>query len=117
MATSTVTLHNPKTASAAVLIAVFLCGSVAGALLMSVTGVHKTLHGRATWGESRPVILEHWKKELDLSPKQTEQLESILDDFSKYYDNVLADGKTRVMGILDDRQKRKFDELLKNSTP
>ncbi len=61
--------------------------------------------------------LEKWKRELNLSDTQTQQLEVILDDFSKYYDNVLADGKTRVLQLLDDNQKRKFEQMLKNSHP
>ena len=36
----------------------------------------------------------------------------ILDDVAKYYDNVLSDGQTRVMQILDDKQKEKFQRML-----
>jgi len=36
----------------------------------------------------------------------------ILDDFGVYYRNVLSDGKARILRILNDDQKRKFDRLL-----
>ena len=52
------------------------------------------------------------KKELDLTPVQVEQMETILDDFAKYYTTVLSDGKSRIMQILNDDQKKKFERLL-----
>jgi hypothetical protein len=39
-------------------------------------------------------------------------MESILDDFSTYYRNVVADGKSRIMQILNDDQRRKFEQML-----
>jgi len=56
--------------------------------------------------------LQHLRKDLDLSEEQTRQLAMILDDVAKYYDNVLSDGQTRVMQILDEKQKAKFQKLL-----
>lgn len=56
--------------------------------------------------------LQHLRKDLDLTDEQTRQLSMILDDVAKYYDNVLSDGQTRVMQILDDKQKAKFQKLL-----
>ena len=37
---------------------------------------------------------------------------SILDDFGVYYRNVLSDGKARILRILNEDQKRKFEKLL-----
>ena len=108
----------PSAASSAILplILVFLCGVTVGALTMSL-GIHRTLHRIPTWSESsKPVTLERWKKELNLTDEQTRQMETILDDFSKYYDNVLADGNTRILQILNDEQKKKFEQMLKGVT-
>jgi DNA-directed RNA polymerase sigma subunit (sigma70/sigma32) len=52
------------------------------------------------------------KKELDLTPVQVEQMETILDDFAKYYTTVLSDGKSRILQILNDDQKKKFEKML-----
>ena len=56
------------------------------------------------------ISLQEWKQ-LDLTEEQTRQLMSILDDFSHFYDNLLADGNTRVLRILTPEQRRKFDQL------
>jgi hypothetical protein len=89
---------------------IFLCGAVSGALLMNLKS-----HTRDTakYGHfDGKFELDHLHKELDLTDEQTRQLSMILDDVAKYYDNVLSDGQTRVMQILDDKQKEKFQKLL-----
>ena len=40
-------------------------------------------------------------------------MESILDDFAKYYQTVLSDGRARIFNILTDEQKVKFEKMLK----
>lgn len=92
---------------------VFLCGVVLGAVLMSVSG-HASLHGAAPAAAGLSMSVPEWKERLDLSDPQTEQLKSILDDFSHYYDNVLADGNSRIMQILNEEQKRKFQRMLED---
>ena len=83
-----------------------------GALAMNMR-VHARMHPPPFWTvEGKAVYVERMKKELDLTPVQTGQLETILDDFAKYYRTVLSDGKTRIMQILTDDQKQKFDRLL-----
>ncbi|MGE5646431.1 MAG: hypothetical protein ACM336_11630 [Acidobacteriota bacterium] len=115
--------RNPRILST--LLVVFLCGASAGALVMAM-GVHRWMHGgsmptaQAAWKESgKDVTLQRFKRELDLTPAQTEQLETVLDDFFTYYhtlqaqlDDVRASGKQRMMRILDERQKKKFDRLI-----
>lgn len=89
---------------------IFLCGAVSGALLMNLKS-----HARDTVGHGHfdgRFELDHLHQELDLTDEQTRQLSMILDDVAKYYDNVLSDGQTRVMQILDDKQKEKFQKLL-----
>lgn len=114
MPAAAVLTHNPKTTVAATLISVFLCGAIAGAVAMNLVDPHHP--SRLVWISGKRPDINEWKRELNLTDVQTRQLEVILDDFSKYYDNVLADGKTRVLQLLDEDQKRKFNEMLtKNS--
>ncbi len=99
---------------------VFLCGLVAGMLTMSL-GLHHLLHPSqpSTLKETDKDALDRFKKELDLTPAQTEQIEAILDDFFTYYhtlqaqlDDVRASGKQRIVRVLDEKQKRKFEKLM-----
>jgi Spy/CpxP family protein refolding chaperone len=106
------TLQNPKTGILFTLFLVFLVGAVVGALAMNF-GVHKGLHRAAFWTDpGKDISLHRLQKELDLTPEQTEQLKTALDDFSRYYQDVLATGKTSIYKILNDEQKRKFDRLM-----
>lgn len=79
-------------------------------------GIHDIMHRpAAAWTEDgHRMTLDKWKKELSLSDDQVRQIETVLDDFSKYYDNVLADGNTRILQILDERQRTKFERMLKD---
>jgi hypothetical protein len=104
--------QTTSAASAALpVILVFLCGVSVGALGMSL-GLHRWMHPDL-YAPKKEITLNRWKHELDLNSRQTEQLELILDDFSKLYDNVVADGNTRILQILDERQKQKFEKMLK----
>jgi hypothetical protein len=90
---------------------VFLCGALLGAVVMSFSG-HSGLHGTPPSATGLSMSLPEWKERLDLTDQQTEQLQSVLDDFSHYYDNVLADGNSRIMQILNDDQRRKFERMI-----
>jgi Spy/CpxP family protein refolding chaperone len=103
----------PKSAKTTLCISfalIFLCGAVSGALLMNLRNHpgRVVVHGMF----SSHSEVERLHKALDLTDEQTRQLQMILDDVAKYYDNVLSDGQTRVMQILDDKQKEKFQHLL-----
>ena len=75
---------------------------------------HTSLHPRPFWdNSSKAEYLKMVTRELDLSPTQRAQMESILDDFAKYYQTVLSDGKARIFNILNDEQKAKFEKLLR----
>jgi uncharacterized membrane protein len=91
---------------------VFLCGAVLGAVVMSFSG-HASLHGTPPVATGLSMSVREWKEELNLTDQQTVQLTSILDDFSHYYDNVLADGNSRIIQILNPDQRRKFEQMLK----
>lgn len=99
---------------------VFLSGVIVGALVMRV-GVHDVLHKPAPyWQEGgKEISLQRLTQELSLTPPQAQQLEIILDDFVMYVqtlqgqmDEVRATGKNRILRILDDEQKRKFERML-----
>ncbi len=89
---------------------VFLCGCLSGALAMTFW-FHPGIHDSKARGMSMSVA--EWNAELDLTEEQSRQLKSILDDFARYYENLLADGNTRVLQILTPEQRIKFTKLLK----
>jgi hypothetical protein len=105
-------IQSPRTAFAATIVLVFLSGVVVGAVAMNF-GVHKGLHRAAFWTQpGKEISIVRLQKELDLTPAQTEQLKTLLDDFAHYYQAVLANGKGSIYKILNEEQKRKFDRLL-----
>ena len=107
-------IQSPKTKMLGALLLVFLCGMVVGALGMNL-GVHRSFHRSPEISKhvDTSMTLQKWKRELNLTDSQMSQIESILDDFSTYYDTVLADGKTRILKILDEPQRKKFEQMLK----
>lgn len=117
--TDTSALPRPAEKVAIVsMILVFLCGAVAGAVVMSVSG-HAGMHGvtHSNTPSSPSMAIEEWRKQLDLTDEQTTELTSILDDFSHYYDNVLSDGNSRIVQILNPEQRKKFDRMLRDHNP
>ena len=105
---------DPKLASITIFALVFLCGAAAGALAMNLGHTH--LHQPAfDMQAGRTLYFERLQKELDLTPAQTEQLQSILGDFWQYYRTVLSDSKARVEQVLNAEQRRKFDRLLEEA--
>jgi len=55
---------------------------------------------------------EKLQKELNLTPEQADQMQSILNDMWQYYRTVLSDSKTRVEQVLTQEQRVKFEHLL-----
>jgi uncharacterized membrane protein len=107
-------VRSAKTTSAVALILVFLVGGVAGALVMDfwVHNPSRAVVSSFDTPAGKAAYFEHIKKELDLTPAQTEQMESVLNDFWQYYRTVLSDSKQRVEQILDADQRKKFDKML-----
>jgi Spy/CpxP family protein refolding chaperone len=100
--------QNPRIIT--LLVLVFLAGACTGALSMR-SGLHQRMHG----GE---LSYEQLKTELKLTPKQAEQIKTILDDFYHYNQDIQAQiedfratGKNQIRSILDDGQKKVFDKL------
>lgn len=108
---------------------VFLAGAVSGALLMNVTE-HFWLHPQ---GHAIPAAVmrqpseqhhyvEQFKKELNLSDAQARQVEGILDETVRQYHDlrsfsyhVREDGIARIRAILDDNQRKRFDDITRRA--
>jgi hypothetical protein len=99
---------------------VFLCGAMSGALWMKMTSVAAAPPAAPAWNKGgKEVTVERFKRELNLNAKQTAELELVLDDFMKYYqtlqeqmDDVRGSGKQRILSVLDDSQKERFQKLM-----
>jgi hypothetical protein len=63
----------------------------------------------------KALYFERLQKELDLTPAQSEQMQSILNDFWQYYRTVLSDSRARVEQILTPAQKVKFERILQEA--
>jgi hypothetical protein len=110
--------QNPRVLTTLVL--VFLTGAMAGAITMRA-GLHDRMHRNTFtyWRDGRNEFsYDMLKKELDLTPDQSERLKTILDDFVKYHEDlqaqiedVRATGKNRIMQMLDARQRQRFEKL------
>jgi len=77
------------------LLCVFLAGAATGAVTMRFGFPPERHKPGLAWNEAgREITLQKFKKELDLSPHQTEEMERILDDFMTYYQYAQARWKT-----------------------
>ena len=119
---------NPKVIGTLVL--VFLAGGAVGALTMQM-GLHEKLH-RTVSAASAPVrkaptndaLVQRFKTELNLSGDQTDKIAMVLEDYRQYYqsledqlEDVRSTGKTRIMQILDEQQRAKFEKIMGNLEP
>lgn len=105
---------------------VFLAGVVAGGLLMNLRE-HLWLHpsghvvSASRWGDAdRRHYVEQFKKELNLTEVQSQQLELVLDQTMRQYHDlhtfshhIRDEGLTRIRIMLDDNQRKRFDEITK----
>jgi hypothetical protein len=110
---------------------VFLAGVGTGMLGMRY-GLHDLLHQpQAVQAPNNEEVLERFRKELNLTPEQADKLAIILTDYQHFYQNVQeqieqmrlrdqiedlrATGKSRILEILDENQRAKFEKMT-NST-
>jgi hypothetical protein len=110
--------QNPRVLTTLVL--VFLTGALAGAITMRA-GLHDKMHRGAApyWRDGRSEFsYDRLKKDLELTPEQSDRLKTILDDFDKYHEDlqaqiedVRATGKNRIMQMLDAHQRQRFEQL------
>jgi len=123
-------MANPRIALT--LAGVFLAGVGTGMLGMRY-GLHGLLHPQAITSEApnQDEVLARFRKELNLTPEQTDKLAVILTDYQRFYQNVQeqieqmrlrdqiddlrATGKSRILEILDENQRAKFEKMT-NST-
>lgn len=121
---------NPKVIGT--LLLVFLAGGAVGALTMQM-GLHERLH-RTVSAASVPApvhkastndaLVQRFKTELNLSGDQTDKIAMVLEDYRQYYqslqdqlDDVRSTGKNRILQILDEQQRAKFEKIVGNLQP
>jgi Spy/CpxP family protein refolding chaperone len=113
------TWQNPRILTTLVL--VFLTGAMAGAIGMRF-GLHRELQRNAAYWKSdrsqSQFSYDLLKRELSLTPDQAQKLKTILDDFSKYHDDlevqiedVRATGRNRIVQMLTPEQRKRFEQL------
>jgi len=109
---------DPRMVCAITLALVFLCGAAAGAVAMTFGSMHARLHqpGFDT-AAGKALYYARVQKELELTPAQTEQMQSILNDLWKYYRMVISDSRVRVEQVLTEEQRKKFERILQEHQP
>lgn len=107
---------NPKVACGVTLALVFLVGAAAGAVFMDFR-VHGNRIPAFETPAGKALYFERMQRELNLTPQQSEQMQSVLNDFWQYYRTVLTDGKQRVESILTEEQRAKFQKMLHEQLP
>jgi hypothetical protein len=110
---------NPKVL--AIFGVIFLCGLAAGSVITRaylharipvVVQQERTIEAAQRFG------LQKLKTTLNLTSAQQQTITDVLDDYSKYYQNiedqredVAEHGKQRILDVLDDGQKARFKEI------
>ena len=92
----------------------------AGGLMVRMTALAPVRPSIANWKEAtREVTLARFTKELNLTPEQAREVETILDDYVLYYQNLqgqIADirmqGHDRILRILEPQQRVKFEAMM-----
>lgn len=107
---------DPRLACAIALALVFLCGAASGALVMDRV-VHRNRVPSFETPAGKALYFDRIQRELNLTPAQSEQMQSVLNDFWQYYRTVLSDGKQRVEALLNDEQRAKFEKMLQQQLP
>ena len=116
MLASRASWQNPRVLST--LLLVFLAGGLVGAFAMRIVhhGIRETLAYNPP-GTNR-LTYDQLKTELKLTPEQSKQLKSILNDFVRYdkdiqeqIEDFRATGKNRIRAILTPEQQARFEKL------
>jgi len=102
------------------LVCVFLAGAATGAITMRFGFPPERHKVGLSWNEAgREISLQRFKRELNLTPSQAEEFSHIIDDFMTYYqyaqaqmEDVRATGKSRILRILQEDQKVKFEKMM-----
>lgn len=107
---------DPRIACAATLVLIFLTGGVLGALAMDLIVHNRARAASFDTPSGKALYFDRMRRDLDLTPAQTEQMESILDDLWHDYRSVLNDSKVRVEQVLNEQQRQKFERILQESS-
>ena len=110
-ATDSAIAARPKVILVALLGVAFLCGAAAGAIGMR-NYAFREAHHAIILREREQDTVKRWREKLELTDDQTAQIRMILDDFDKYYDNVVAEGHERIVQVLNPEQRKKFEKLI-----
>lgn len=103
---------DPRVVCSMALLLVFSTGAAVGALVMDL-GIHNRQKPPAfDTPAGKALYFEKLQKDLDLSPEQSVQIESVLNDFWQYYRGVLGDSKSKVEQLLTPAQRQKFERML-----
>lgn len=109
--------QNPRILST--LLFVFLSGAAVGALTMRIAQTERQRNTPYWTAGGKEISLQRLKKELDLTPDQAREIETVLDDFVMYVqtlqaqmEDVKATGKRNVMKCLREDQKQKFERMV-----
>jgi hypothetical protein len=113
---------NPKVLAS--LCVIFLCGAALGAAITS-SFLHARMasHPPPSINAAQRAGVQRLKTELNLSAEQESTVMKVLDDYGKYYQNiederedVAEHGKQRILSVLNEQQRKRFLELLKDPT-
>ena len=105
---------NSRVACAVTLVLVFLCGGVLGAVAMDLVVHNRQRAPKFDTPTGRALYFDRLRRDLNLTPAQTEQMESLLNDMWFNYRSVLNDSKVRVEQLLNEEQRQKFEQLLQD---
>ncbi len=100
---------------------IFLCGALVGAIAITLTQTQSFV-ASSPRELSREMTLARLTTELDLTAEQQERLRVVLDDYFQYYhalqdqlDEVKASGRDKITSLLTEKQKTKFQLMLKRA--
>ena len=110
-ATDSAIAARPKLMLVGLLSVAFLGGAAVGAVMMR-TYAFREAHHVIILSERKADTLARWRQKLNLTDDQAAQINLILDDFNKYYDNVLAEGHERIVQVLTPEQRVKFERMV-----
>ncbi len=99
---------------------VFVAGGLVGALTMRWSVRRSENRSAAFYSiNGKEVPLDQLARELQLNPEQTQEMQMMLDDFVMYVqmlqtqmEEVRASGKSRILDILDEQQRAKFEKMM-----
>ena len=106
---------SAKATSVVVILLVFLAGAAVGAVGMR-TQLHREGRHLPGWADGgKPIVMDKWKRELNLTDDQIPKIEMTLDDFALYYDHMLGEGHERILQVLTPEQRVKFERMVQNA--